>query len=277
MYLLCCRIVSSIDFPMTPSTSLILFILFFYELLLSMFFLKIDHIDISKSFSQEKISEFIFSILLEFVSVFLILKSLRNLSLLSFVSISYISPILSSHLSLRQKMQIPTKIDRIFYFIAFLIVLIEFTYEDKISTIYSCAFVIIYSFSSAYKMKAARSFHPYVILLGCSFLGVAVSPLLMSFFTLQLNLSLIQYLFIFLLGFSHFFFLYFRHKRRKIKSFNERRSLFNYLLPLSLVYSILILKDKLYFSTYIIAILSILVYLRGNMKLEGLENEGDEI
>lgn len=273
IFLLSAKIISIAKLPEIPSTSSILFVFYFNELILSLIFIKIDQIDIIKNISIKDLNYFIIEILLEYIKSFFTISSLKRIPLLPFIVILYLNPILTSHTIIKQRMGTNTKIDKIFYLITALIIIYEFLTFNKLGTIYSTMVLLVVSFGSTRKFKNSAYFHAYYVIFGSGIIGVSFSPLIMSIDGYMFYISSYQFLSIFILCIGHFFYLYFLQKYARSKDNSDKRILFNTILPITLLYSIFIFNDRFNFSFYFIVILSFCSHVYGRMKLDTMENE----
>ena len=273
IFLLSVKLINTVKIPEIPSTSTILFIIYFNELIFSFVFIRIDQIDIIKNFNTDDLNHFIIEILSEFLKTLLTVKSLEGLPLISFILIPYLYPLVTSFICLKQKMEYTTKIDRIFYLIGFFVIFYELLSFDKLNIIYTILLLFIFSFDSTRRYQTSKNFHVYFLIFGSGIIGVSVSPLLMCVNESNICISIIQYLLIFILCFAHFFYLYFTQKYTKVKAENDGKLMFTFLLPIILMYSFFIFHDKYCFSTYFMLLLSLCSHVYGRVKIETLENE----
>ena len=273
IFLLCIKLINTVKLPEIPSTSTILFIIYFNELVFSLVFMQLDQIDVTKNFNTDDLYHFVIEIILEFFKTLLVVISLQRLPILPFILILHLNPIIISFIILKQKMEYTTKIDRIFYIIIFCVIFYEIILFDELGVLYSTLLLIIISFDASRKYKTAINFHEYFLIFGSGIIGVSVSPLIMSVNSDDFSISTIQYLVIFILSFAHFFFLYFTQKYIKIKSENDGKLMINFILPIIWMYSCFIFHDKYSFSTYFILLLSLCSHVYGRIKIETLENE----
>ena len=128
IFLLMAKILNSIKLPEIPSVSIILFLIYFHELILSTIFMSIDHIDVLANFDTKDLYHYLIHIFIEYIKVFLIIRGLRHLSLLSFIVIIYLNPLLTSLIILKQKMEEITKMDKIFAVFGIFVILYHFLF-----------------------------------------------------------------------------------------------------------------------------------------------------
>ena len=273
IFLLLAKIITSIKLPEIPPTSIILFLIYFHEIIFSVVFMSIDHIDVTNNFDTKDLYHYLIHIFLEYIKLFLIIKGLRHLRLLSFILIIYLNPLLTSLIILKQKMEEIKRMDRIFIILAIFVIFYQFLFFDKLGAIYSTFLLIMISFTNTRDYKTAINFHVYFLIFGTAIIGVAISSLIMGIQEGNLNISNSQYLCILVLCFAHFFHLYFTVKYIKRKSENVRRKIINAILPIVLVFSYFIFGDKYNYSMYFTVCLSLSAHIYGKIKLEAMDND----
>ena len=273
IFLLMVKILNSTKLPEIPSTSVILFLIYFHQLIFSMIFMSIDHIDVLTNFDTKDLYHYLIHIFLENIKLFLIIKGLKNLNILSFILIIYLNPLLTSLIILKQKMEETKKMDKIFVIIGIFVISYQFLFSNKLGTIYTTLLLIMISFTSTRDYKTTINFHVYFLIFGISIIGVSISSLVMGILEGNLNISIAQYMCVFILCFAHFFYFYFIVKYLKRKSDDVRRKIIHGILPIAWMYSYFIFKDRYSLSMYFIAFLSISSHIYGKIKLETMDND----
>ena len=274
LYLLFLKTLLVTSTPEKPTVSVSLFIIFFNNLLLSMIFMKLDHIIITNNFNYKEIGDYILKIIINFLKILLTIKSLEHINLLSLVLIINLSPVVMSYINLRQK-NAPNKfIDKVFYTITIIICVYELSYQNIISILCSICLMILFGFSSFIEQKTSNNFHPYIIIFGSSIIGIAISQLFICIKTENLYISLTQYVLFILICFSFFLNNYFECKYNKYFNWQQQqRFSIIELTILTIVYSKFILKEKNRYNTPISIVLSLLTNIYGKIRIN---STGDE-
>ena len=268
LYLLFLKILLNTSIPEKPPLSTSLFIIFFNNLLLSIIFMKLDHIIVTNNFNYKEIDDYVLKIIINFLKNLLTIKSLEHINLLSLVLIINLSPVVMSFINLRQKNSPNKLIDNVFYTITIIICLYELSYQNTVSVLCSICLMILFGFSSFIEQKTSNNFHSYIIIFGSSVIGISVSQLFIGINTVSLYISLTQYLLFILICFATFLSNYFECKYNKYFNWREQKKFsIIELTVLSIIYSKFILKEKNRYNTPISIVLSLIINIYGKIRI----------
>ena len=125
LYYICIIILQKFNTLHLPSNKLF-FLICLYQVFLSVMFMKIDHIDITKKkyFNTTKFDFLIIRCIVECLKTLSIVFSLSNIPYLSCRIIFYISPTFVTYIYLKLKMDSIKRTDKICYILTFLVCII---------------------------------------------------------------------------------------------------------------------------------------------------------
>ena len=252
LYLLCMKILFNFSMPQIPPLGTSLFIISFNNVVLSIIFIIMDQIDYLDYLHFKKIIDNFPKMIINFISILLIIKSLEKLNLITFIILINMKPIIISYFKIRDSNKIYQSIDTFCYFLLCLIILFELYTENKASII--CTYILITLLIIGYfsKLNRIKSLHPYFSIFGSSLIGISISPIIMVLNKDILIISFSQYLLFLIISLTYFLHIYFLNKYTQY-SFGKKFKIFgltlNYLL--FLIYSNLILRENNANYTYI--------------------------
>ena len=259
LYYLCIKILFGTPMPYIPPIGTSLFIISFNNAILSVIFIIIDQIDYLKFLYFEKLVNNFLKMIFNFSLILLTINSLENIKLLSFIILINMKPIIISFLNIRESNKSYNLMDISCYFLFGLICVTEFIIENKISVITTFILIIIDTFDSFAKLNT-NTLHPYLTILGCSIIGISISPLVMIVRRDLLIISLSQYLLFLIISLSNFLNIYFLSKYIQY-SFEPNLKIINiiFIYFLFIIYSFLLLRENNNWSNYIFFMFSLLI------------------
>ena len=259
LYYLCTKILFGTPMPYIPPIGTSLFIISFNNAILSIIFIILDQIDYLEYLYFEKLVNNFLKMIFNFSVILLTIKSLENINLLSFIILINMKPIIISFLNIRESNKSYNLMDISCYFLFGLIGITEFIIENKISIITTFILIIIDTFDSFAKLNT-NTLHPYLTTLGCSIIGISISPLVMIIRRDLLIISFSQYLLFLIISLTHFLNIYFLSKYNQY-SFEAKFKIINiiFIYFLFIVYSFLLLRENNNWSAYIFFIFSLLI------------------
>ena len=259
LYFLSTKILFCIPMPYIPPVGTSLFIISFNNAILSVIFIIIDQIDYLKYLYFEKIGNNFLKMIFNFSVVLFTIISLENIKLLSFIILINMKPIIISFLNIRESDKPYSSMDILCYFLCGLICVTEFLTENKISIIFTFILIIIDTFDSFAKLNT-NTLHPYLTILGCSIIGISISPLIMAIRGDLLIICFSQYLLFLIISLTHFFYIYFLSKYIQY-SFGTKFQIFSIIVIyiLFIIYSFLLLREKNTWSSYIFFMFSLFI------------------
>ena len=208
------------------TSSVVLFFIGFYQVLLSSLFMKVDHLQITKPkvFNKSEIDELILRGVFEFVNNIFLVLSLSHMRLASAVTIFFLSPIIRTFMYLKQKMDPIENYDKLCYICSLLVCLIfvlQVLYKENSSeyfkdnfkgTCYSIITAISMGISSLSERKTCNEFHPYIISFVVGLFGVSICPLWMSVVNADLDVGSNEVMLFTFCGICFFFKFYYEQK-----------------------------------------------------------------
>lgn len=259
LYFLCSKILFSTPMPYIPPIGTSLFIISFNNVILSAIFIIIDQIDYLEYLYFEKIANNFLKMIFNFSIILFTIKSLENMKLLSFIILINMKPIIISFLNIRESNKSHSFMDIFCYFLFGLICVTEFFIENKISIIFTFILIIIDTFDSFTKLNT-NTLHPYLTTLGCSIIGISISPLIMVIRNDLLIISLSQYLLFLIISLTHFLNIYFLSKYIQY-SFGIKFKILSTIIIyfIFIIYSFLLLRENNTWCTYIFFIFSLFI------------------
>ena len=197
--------------------------------------------------------------LLNFLSILLLVKSLGKVNLIIFILILNMNPIIISFLNIRESNKTFNSKDIICYFLFILICFTEFFNNNKISMICTFLLIAINTFIIT-KLNKVNDFHPYITIFGTSLIGACLSPIIMVLNRDFLHISFTQYIFFVIISLTLFFRIYFNSKHGQYpfgKEFQIISSIFLFLL--FIIYSSVLLRENNFNTSYIFIVFSFIV------------------
>ena len=268
LYLLSLKIALKLPMPKIPSLGVSLFIISFNNIIISLLFMKLDQINF-QSFIKFKFENFLITILFNYLKVLLVIKSLQNLNLLTFVLIINMTPLVISYISIRENNQSFKYSDYIYYIIFLIICLTEFLIQNKISMICTFTLMILDSFTFLAKINVIKNIHSYLINFWSSLIGIAISPIIMSINEDYLNISISQYLLFIIICFTYFLNHYFSRKFTLNSLGQGFQILLNALIfVLYIIYSNFILRENNKLYSYLFLALSFFIFIHAKLRIE---------
>ena len=268
LYLLSLKIALKLPMPKIPSLGVSLFIISFNNIIISLLFMKLDQINF-QSFIKFKFENFLITILFNYLKVLLVIKSLQNLNLLTFVLIINMTPLVISYISIRENNQSFKYSDYIYYIIFLIICLTEFLIQNKISMICTFTLMILNSFTFLAKINVIKNIHSYLINFWSSLIGIAISPIIMIINEDYLNISISQYLLFIIICFTYFLNHYFSRKFTLNSLGQGFQILLNALIfVLYIIYSNFILRENNKLNSYLFLALSFFIFIHAKLRIE---------
>ena len=273
-----------------PSLSIIVFFMGIFQIIFSLIFMKIDHIDITKTknFNKNEIDELIFRALVEFINILFILLSLSNMRIVSSITIFLLSPIIRTFILLKQKMDQIKKFDKLCYAFLFVVCLIylmqDFYIEEEkkenfidnyIGTVYCMISAVTIALTSISEKKTCNDFHPYVIVFVSGLFGVSISPIWMNIQGVSFDVTPSDCTLFVFSAFCFFFMFYYNQKFVQMSFFLNKSGLNYITIVLGYGFSIFILDEPITLSDILASVISILVNFYSKIRLEISENEDD--
>lgn len=271
-----------------PSLSIMVFFLSFYQVLISIILMKIDHIDISstKVFNKTEVDELIMRCFIEFLQTVFTLLSLSNMRLLSAVTIFFLSPIIRAYIVLKQKMDEIKKLDKICYCLSLIVCLIFFSqdcyvidnenFRDTIKgTLYTIIATVLIALNAITEKKTCNEFHPYVILFVTGLLGVSFSPIMMSAACNEFKVGIGEFVLLCICGVCGFFSGYYNQKFTQMNLLLNKTSSNYSTIAMGYLLSIGVLDETVTIWDTVASLLSIYVNYQTKLRLEICENEDD--
>ena len=262
------KILYSLPIYKIPPLGTSLFMISFNNVILSVFFINLDQINYHDYFDIEIVIDNFIKMILHFFSILLTIKSLKKVSLLNFVLIVNMNPIVISFLNIWENNKRYTSKDSICYFLFMLISIVEFFTNNKVSII--CVFLLIsIKVFSKRKLNRIKNFHPYITIFGISLIGISLSPIIMVLNRDLLMISFSQYLFFAIISLTLFFNFYFSSKHAHYsfgKVFQLIISILYFLL--FIIYSTILLREENYSYTYIFIVFSYIIGIYAIFRLD---------
>lgn len=269
LYLLSLKISLKLSMPEIPALGVSSFIISFNNLFISLIFMKIDQVSIKEYIYIEKIGNYFFKIVFNYVRILLTIKSLQHLKLFTFILILNMNPLLGSYVSISENNRSFKSSDFFFYFVFLFIVILEFISHNKTSIICLITLMTINTFISATKITVIKNVHSYIIDFGSSLIGIAISPILMSLNEDYFNISFSQHILFIIICFAHFLNHYFECKYSYYYLGQGYQICSNaIIICLYILYSNFLLKEENTLKSYIILIFSFIVNIYGKFRIE---------
>jgi hypothetical protein len=275
LYYICIIILQKFNTLHLPSNKLF-FLICLYQVFLSVMFMKIDHIDITKKkyFNTTKFDFLIIRCIVECLKTLSIVFSLSNIPYLSCRIIFYISPTFVTYIYLKLKMDSIKRTDKICYILTFLVCIIFFIQYMK-GTIYGVIASIFISINILMQNKTCNDFHPYFIVFLSNVFGIFLSPIFINFYDSVLTIGYCEHILCFLCCISGFFDFYNSHKYAKLGCLLERTFIYFISLFLSYLFSIIILDSNPSLIDIFTTLIIIPVSYYSKLRLESSENADD--
>lgn len=271
-----------------PSLSIMVFFLSFYQVLISIILMKINHIDISfnKVFNKAEVDELIIRCFIEFLQNVFTLLSLSNMRLLSAVTIFFLSPIIRAYIVLKQKMDEIKKSDKICYLLSLIVCLIFLgqdcyvidneNFRDTIKgTLYTIVATVLIALNALTEKKTCNEFHPYVILFVTGLLGVSFAPIMMSAACNEFKVGIGEFVLLCICGVSLFFSDYYHQKFTQMSLLINKTSTNYTTIAMGYLLSIGVLDETVTVWDAVASLISIYVNYQTKLRLEICENEDD--
>ena len=269
LYLLCLKISIKLSMPKIPSLGVSSFIISFNNFFLSVLFIKLDQINCNEHFNFDKFHIYILKILINYLSILLTIKSLQYLNLLSFIIIINMTPLIVSYFTIRENNKSYKPSDLIYYCFFILIYISEFIVYNKISMLSISILIILKTFTIYTKITKTKTIHSYLIDLGCSIVGIAISPIIMSINKDYLNISISQYLLFIIVCFTYFLYHYFESKFNYYSFGNGFQVFSNIIIVcLYILYSNFLLRENNHIISYLFLGLSFAINIYGKLRIE---------
>ena len=271
LYLLCLKISINLSMPKTPALGVSSFIISFNNLLLSVLFIKLDQVSLTQIL-KIKIGNFFLKIVISYLRILLTIKSLQHLNLFSFILIINMTSLMISYISIRENNQSFKVSDTICYVIFIIICFTEFIVHNKVSIFCTFFLMILNTFTSLAKINVLKNIHSYIIDLGSSLIGIAISPIIMSINKDFLNISLSQYILFIIICFTYFLSHYFESKYTQ-NSLGQRYQVCSntFIVMLNIIYSNFLLRENIYLNSYLFLGLSYLINIHAKLRIESNE------
>ena len=272
LFLLCIKILFNYAMPHIPPIGTSLFIISFNNLIFSALFIVMDQKDYLENLYFENIVNNFHKMVFNFISILLIIKSLENVNLLSFIILINMKPIIISFLNIISGNKTFRSMDYFCYFLFFLIIITEFLIENKISIICTYILIAIDIICSFTKLCKVKNIHPYFNIFGSSLIGISISPIKMVLSRDIFNISFPQYLLFIIISLTLFFNMYFLSKYIQY-SFGKKFKIFSlmFIYALFIIYSILLLKENNGSKTYIFFFFSFFINNYFNLKNDSIK------
>lgn len=273
-----------------PSLCIIVFFMGLFQIIFSLIFIKIDHIDITKdkNFNKNEVDELIVRAFSEFINILFILCSLSNMRIVSSITIFLLSPIIRTFILLKQKMDRIKKSDKLCYAFSFLVCLIflmqDFYIEEEKKenfidnykgTVYSMISAVTIALTSISGKKTCNDFHPYIIVFVSGLFCVSISPIWMNIQGVSLDVTTSDYTLFVFSSFCFFFMFYYNQKFVQMSFFLNKSGINYIIIGLGYGFSIFILDEPITLSDILASVISILVNFYSKIRLEISENEDD--
>jgi len=269
LYLLNLKISLRLSMPNIPSLGVSSFIINFYNLLISLIFMKLDQIELKEYLYFDKIGNYFLKIVVNYIKILLTIKSLQHLKLFTFILILNTNPLLGSYIAIKENNKSFIPSDLFYYSIFFFIMIIEFLEYNKISVICIIILMILNTFIAFTKITIIKNVHSYIIDFGSSLIGIAISPILMSINKNSLNISFSQHLLFTIISFSYFLNHYFENKYAYYSLGQEYHICSNVIIVcLYVLYSNFLLREYNNLKSYTILIFSLVINIYGKFRIE---------
>jgi len=269
LYLLCLKISLKLSMPDIPALGVSSFIISFNILFISLIFMKLDQVSIKEYLYFEKIGNYFFKIVFNYVRILLTIKSLQHIKLFTFVLILNMNPLLVSYISITENNRSFKSSDFFYYFVFLFIVILEFIVYNKVSIICLITLMIINTVITFTKITVIKNVHSYIIDFGSSLIGIAISPILMSLNEDCFNISVSQHILFTIICLAYFLNHYFESKYAYYYLGQEYQICSNAIIVcLYILYSNFLLKEDNTLKSYIILIFSFIVNIYGKFRIE---------
>lgn len=269
LYLLCLKISLKLSMPEIPTLGVSSFIISFNILFISLIFMKLDQVSIKEYLYFDKIGNYFFKIVFNYVRLLLTIKSLQNIKLFTFILILNMNPLLVSYIFLTENNRSFKSSDFFYYFVFIFIVILEFIAYNKVSIICIITLMIINTVITFTKITVIKNVHSYIIDFGSSLIGIAISPILMSLNEDCLNISVSQHILFTIVCFAYFLNHYFESKYAYYYLGQGYQICSNAIIVcLYILYSNFLLREDNTLKSYIILIFSFTVNIYGKFRIE---------
>ena len=268
LYLLCLKISLKLSMPEIPALGVSSFIISFNLLFISLLFMKLDQVTFKDYLNLDKIDNYFFKIVFNYIKLLLTIKSLQNLKLFSFVLIFNMNSIMISYISLKENNRSYKPLDFVSYFVFILIIICEFIVNNKISMLCLITLMILNTFIFFTNINSIKNMHSYLVDLGSSLIGIAISPIIMTLNKDSFNISVSQYLLFAIICIPYFLYNYFE-KKYDYFSLGQGCKIYSNVLIICLYifYSNFLLEEKSQFNSYLFLIFSFFINIYGKMRI----------
>ena len=268
------------------TSSVVLFFIGFYQVLLSSLLMKVDHLQITKPkvFNKSEVDELILRGVFEFVNNIFLVLSLSHMRLASAVTIFFLSPIIRTFMYLKQKMDPIENYDKLCYICSLLVCLIfvlQVVYKENFKdnfkgTCYSIITAISMGISSLSERKTCNEFHPYIISFVVGLFGVSICPLWMSVVNADLDIGCNEVMLFTFCGICFFFKFYYEQKYLQLMQ-NTMSFSNNYfvIIIIGYLFGMLVLGEAVTVIDVVASLIAILVNYYSQIRLELSENQDD--
>ncbi len=269
LYLLSLKISLKLSMPEIPALGASSFIISFNNIFISLIFMKLDQVSIKEYLYIDKIGNYFFKIVFNYVRILLTIKSLQKIKLFTFILILNMNPLLVSYASIIENNRSFKSSDFFYYFIFLFIIIIEFIAHNKVSIISLITLMIINTFITFTKITVIKNIHSYIIDFGSSLIGIAISPILMSLNEDCFNISFSQYILFTIISFTYFLNHYFESKYAYY-FLGQGYQICSHaiIVCLYILYSNFLLREDNTLKSYIILIFSFIVNIYGKFRIE---------
>ena len=269
LYLLCLKITLKLSMPEIPALGVSSFIISFNTLFISLIFMKLDQVSFKEYLYFEKIGNYFFKIVFNYVRILLTIKSLQHIKLFTFILILNMNPLLVSYISITENNRSFKSSDFFYYFIFLFIVILEFIAYNKISILSVITLMLINTFITFTKITVLKNVHSYIIDFGSSLIGIAISPIIMSLNEDCFNISVSQHILFTIVCFAYFLNHYFESKYAYYYLGQGYQICSHAIIVcLYILYSNFLLREDNTLKSYIILIFSFTVNIYGKFRIE---------
>lgn len=297
LYMICCSIMFNTftllilkilfhsHHKFADSNNTVNFFIGFFQIIISLIFLKTDKIDLSlkKHFNQGETDYLLIRSILGFLFNHFTICAMRNMRMVSAITIIFLSPIITTFIIMAKHRETFKKNDKISICVCILVIAIylirdkdnddDYISDNIKGIIYSTIAAVLYAVNNVIDRKINNEFHSYVVTFVIGVYTVIISPIFMFFNNDKFMINVTIFVLYFILGMSWFFGFYFNYKIIELNSLLVNSQLHYISIALVYFFSFFVLNERFGIFDIIISLIIIVVNFFAKIRMEECEQD----